>query len=171
MRTLVLVRYSLFIIAVNFFCSSPVIAATEIGTAIESILHVPYAPFASKEDTIEKQAASCVSTVVYGLQAIGYQCPYQNFKAYQSIFNNQSSPLKFGKTKFDEKGLILFSRAHFAALYEDINSNGVIDESDTIIHSLFGPVTVTSISEWLSQDLMRPIKYLRLTPNLQCPMN
>ena len=135
---------------------------TSIGIATENIIDAAYNPFSSKEDTESGVKASCVSAVIYGLRAIGFPCRYRDFKVYSSELEKQANLLKIGKTDFDAVGVILFSKAHFASLYEDVNDNGLIDEDDKIIHAYFHPVKITTLAEWLNNDPYRPIYFVSL---------
>ena len=119
----VLARYILYITVASICFISSTHAATKLGVAIENILNVKYAPFATGEETKSKRGASCISTIVYGIQALGFQCSYKDFKAYQKTFNQTANNLVLGVTKFDSKGLVLFSRAHFVALYDRLKGS------------------------------------------------
>ena len=159
----------LFTIAASIFIANHAIAKTQLGLAIEDILNVDYSAFATESDTQKKQGASCISSVVYGLKQLDFECSYQNFRIYKNFFKSSSQPLILGGTPFDKRGLILYSPAHFAALYEDTNNNQVVDENDTIIHAYFHPVKITTIREWLEQDVMTPVKFVKLDSSLNCP--
>ena len=142
---------------------------TSIGEATRSILSAAYDPFASKAETESGENASCISSVVYGLRAIGFKCSYKDFKVYQHEFGQHALLLELGKTRFNKVGLILFNSTHFVSLYEDINDNWVVDKNDTIIHAFFHPVRITTLAEWLENDPIRPIRYLDLSQGIQCP--
>lgn len=163
------VKSFLFIIAVSLSNSSYCSEKTKIGEAIEPLLNVEYFPFASKNETINLERASCISTIVYGLQALGLDCIYKDFKVYREALYKDSPTLELGKTKFHSTGKILISRTHFSALYEDTNKNGLIDLNDTIIHAFFEPVKITSIDEWLKKDITGPIKHVSVNENIECP--
>jgi len=84
------------------------------------------------------------------------------------MLQKQALTLVLGKTRFSKVGLIIFNRTHFTSLYEDVNSNGVVDEHDTIIHAFFHPVKITTLAEWLENDPIRPISYLDLAHGIKC---
>lgn len=142
---------------------------TLTGSLTEQILGAGYNPFASSDQTEAGSAASCISTIVYGLRKAGYQCPYRNFRVYQRKFRDQAEILELGVTKVNDRGLVLFDRSHFTQFYEDVNGNGVVDEDDTVIHAYFHPVSITKIRDWLNKDRIRPLFYIDLTKGFACP--
>jgi len=168
----VLVRYILCLIALSpalIYDSRSLNAETKVGQIATSLIDVAYHPFANKTDTESKHSASCISTVVFSLRRLGFNCAYKDFKVYQQYFKSQSSLLKVGYTKSNKKGLILFNNSHFAIYYKDENSDGRIDVDDLIIHARFHPVKITKIKEWLIHDPIRPIRVVDLTKNILCP--
>lgn len=172
MKTSALRKYFLLTIALNFLFFINILQAgtkTEIGQATEAILGAPYGPFATQEETETHIKASCISSVIYGLRAIGFKCPYRDFKVYYRVLSKEAGNLELGKTKMDSMGLVLFNGRHFALLYEDVNDDGVIDSQDKIIHALFHPVKISTLAEWLEKDPARPIRYIYLSNGIPCP--
>jgi hypothetical protein len=142
---------------------------TDIGQAAYSIRFAKYDVFANGRDTETGLKTSCISSVVYGLRKVGFECDYKDFKAYYSHFSKQASILELGKTKISNKGLILFNRTHFAILFSDKNHNKVIDINDQIIHAYFRQLDVGSLADWLNNDPIRPIYYVDLENGVSCP--
>jgi hypothetical protein len=140
-----------------------------IGGNIAAIMPSTYDAFAKSRDTESGKSVSCISAVIFGLRKSGFQCEYYDFKAYFNALIKQASVLEMGKTRVSKKGLVLFNRTHFVALYRDANENGVVDIADEIIHAYFSPLEVSTIGDWLDRDINRPVYYLNLDDGIICP--
>ncbi len=142
---------------------------TRIGREIAAIRGAAYDAFANKDETESGAKASCISMVVFGLRRLGLDCGYRDFKVYYKALVKQASVLEPGKTRTSARGLVFFTRAHFAALYSDRDGNGVVDREDEIIHAYFSPVQVTTLAAWLERDPGRPVYYIDLEQAFSCP--
>ena len=168
-----LLKSTLCLIAINAIINNGFVHAesnpTLIGENIASIMPSTYDAFAKSRETESGEKVSCISAVIFGLRKTGFQCEYNDFKAYFSTLVTQASVFETGKTRVSKKGLILFNRTHFVALYRDTNENGVVDVEDEIIHAYFSPLVVTTIGEWLDRDISRPVYYINLDDGIVCP--
>jgi len=166
-------KSTLCLIAINAIINSGFVHAesnpTMIGENIASIMPSTYDAFAKSRETESGEKVSCISAVIFGLRKTGYQCEYNDFKAYFSTLVKQAAVFEAGKTRMSKKGLILFNRTHFVALYRDKNENGVVDIEDEIIHAYFSPLNVTTIGDWLERDISRPVYYINLDDGIVCP--
>jgi hypothetical protein len=168
-----LLKSTLYLIATSVIISSGFAysqnSPTMIGENIASIMPSTYDAFAKSYETESGAKVSCISAVIYGLRKTGFQCEYNDFKAYFSTLVKQASVFEAGKTKVSKRGLVLFNRTHFVALYRDTNENGVVDIEDEIIHAYFSPLVVTTIGDWLDKDINRPVYYINLDDGIVCP--
>ncbi len=168
-----LLKSTLCLIAINTIINSGIVHAesnpTMIGENLASIMPSTYDAFAKGRDTESGKKVSCISAVIFGLRKTGFQCEYDDFKAYFNTLAKQASVLEIGKTRVGKKGLVLFNRTHFVAFYRDANENGVVDTEDEIIHAYFSPLSITSIGDWFDRDIKRPVYYINLDDGIICP--
>lgn len=162
-------RFILFLIVSGL---SPVVAHTqdnEAASTVEKLLGTPYSKFADYRETASGEGASCISVIQYALTELGHDCPQPDFKVYFHRLKQRAELFEPGVTRASNYGIILFNKSHFSLLFEDLNGNGVIDYSDTIVHARFEPLRVDPLSAWLEHDPSRPVYAVILSPDFECP--
>jgi hypothetical protein len=123
-----------------------------------------------RHQTDELTGSDCADLTVYGARRMGLKVEYTNTYGMEkvaplvAVMGSAAAPLPLGEgPKQVHLGDVLYfpGSRHVAALYEDREPLGVLDENDVMIHTCWAPATLQRIGDAAPNCFSYPIKVLR----------
>ncbi|HEY8210424.1 MAG TPA: hypothetical protein VIG99_23240 [Myxococcaceae bacterium] len=146
---------------------------TYLGYLTE-LFNTPYIFGSSSEgkrhQTDELIGSDCADLTVYGARRMGLKVDYTNTWGMEKVaplvgvMTSASAPLSIGDgPKQVHVGDVIYfpGSRHVAALYEDREPMGVLDENDLMLHTCWAPATLQRIGDAAPNCFSYPIKVLR----------
>jgi len=146
---------------------------TYLGYLTE-LFNTPYIFGSSNEgkrhQTDELVGADCADLCVYGARRMGLKVGYtstydlEKIAPLVGVMTSAAAPLPIGDgPKQVHVGDVIYfpGSRHVAALYEDREPKGVLDENDVMLHTCWAPATLQRIGDAAPNCFSYPIKVLR----------
>jgi hypothetical protein len=116
--------------------------------------------------------ADCTNFVVYAMRRQGHRVPWSDPKQLPEHLDLVARSAMRGRAKINaedlQHGMIIHLDTHVAAVMEDRQPVGILDENDLVAHQLMGSPQMLTLGELLRERKKKSLRFVAVSATKRC---